>query len=224
MSKPKSELIKLIIKKLRYYFLALIVFIILMILATLWLINKINQTKIEIEKLQSLSLVNLDQVDHEAVLELSANASKLGTFLPDEFNYYQVIGLIDQISKKTRFSIQSYDLKYHEIQPDSLELQSLNLVGTGTLEQFMAFLKEYKSITGKLLTIDSVNLSGEKRVLTNLEVNIYAYKPNIELQNEPIRPLDKTDQLILEQIKRYYTPIESTEVGEDYENKGNPFD
>jgi len=151
MSKPKSELIKLIIKKLRYYFLALIVFIILMILATLWLINKINQTKIEIEKLQSLSLVNLDQVDHEAVLELSANASKLGTFLPDEFNYYQVIGLIDQISKKTRFSIQSYDLKYHEIQPDSLELQSLNLVGTGTLEQFMAFLKEYKSITGKLL-------------------------------------------------------------------------
>ena len=192
--------------------------------ASIWIINKTNQTITEINKLKALSLVNLDKVDHQTVLTMSSNATRLASFLPDEFNYYQVINLVDQIARKTRFSIQSYDIKHKEVLPDTLEIQSLNLVGTGTLEQFMAFLKAYKFIAGKLLTIDTVNLSGEKRVLTNLEIDIYAYKPIIALQNEPIRPLDKTDELILEQIRSYYTSSGSIDIGEDYLNKGNPFE
>lgn len=223
MKKPDYRILKLTLKRLRYYFAVFVVFIGLLIFATIWLFGKINETISEIGRLKRLSLVNLEEVDHEAVLQLTKDAAKLGSFLPDEFDLYQVNALTDQIAKKTKFSIQSYSLKATEVPEDKLATQPLNLVGTGTLEQLMAFIEEYKFITGRIITIDSVNLSGDRRVLSNLAVNIYAYKPIIAVQNEPIRKLDEVDQYILKQIQKYYEAPKKEILDTEYSTKENPF-
>lgn len=223
MKRPNFKIVKLVVRKLRSYFIVFFSFIFILTIATFWIVSKIKETQAEVVKLQALSLVDLDAVDHETVLLLSKEASKLSFFLPDEFDLYQVIALINQIAQKTKFTIQSYNLQYEPVVPNTMQQQSLNLTGSGTIEQFMAFIEEYKFITGKLLTIDSINLSGSRRVLSNLLVNIYAFKPDISLQNEPIRPLDETDKLILKKINQYYTFRKELKEEEDYQNKENPF-
>ena len=200
-----KKILNLIFRKVKSYLLVFVVFLFLIILAIFFILKKTNETKVQVEKLKQLSVVNVETIDSEAMAILSSSANELASFLPDEFNLYQVIALIEQIAVKTRFNIQSYALSYVEVKPDTLQQQSLALTGSGTYDQFMAFLKEYKFVTGKALTIDSVNLSGSKRILSDLKVNIYAYKPNITVDNQAIVALDKTDKLITEKIKKYYT-------------------
>lgn len=223
MKKLNYQILKLTLKRLRIYLMAFIIFVIMFILATVWLLGKINDSQIEVEKLKRLSLVNLDEVDHETVVQLTREAAKLASFLPDEFDLYQVNALTDQIARKTQFSIQSYSLKALEIPDNKLSVQPLNLVGTGTLEQLMTFIEEYKFITGKIITIDSVNLSGSRRVLSNLAVNIYAYKPTISVKNEPIRRLDEIDRYILKQVQKYYEAPKKELLNIEYSTKQNPF-
>lgn len=223
MKKPDYCILKLTLKRLRYYFVVFFVFLVLLTLATVWLLGKINESKTEINRFKRLSLVNLEEVDHETVMQLTKDANRLGTFLPDELDLYQVNALTDQIAKKTKFSIQSFSLKAVDIPENKLYVQPLNLVGSGTLEQLMAFIEEYKFITGRIITIDSVNLSGDRRVLSNLAVNIYAYKPVIEVKNEPIRKLDEIDQYILKQIQKYYETPKKEILDTEYSTKQNPF-
>lgn len=223
MKKLDSRILKLTLKRLRYYFAVFLVFVLLLILATVWLLGKIKESETEINRLKKLSLVNLEEVDHDTVMQLTKDATRLGAFLPDEFDLYQVNALTDQIAKKTKFSIQSYSLKAVDVPEDKLYVQPLNLVGSGTLEQLMAFIEEYKFITGRVITIDSVNLSGDRRVLSNLALNIYAYKPVIAVQNEPIRKLDEVDQYILKQIQKYYEAPKKEILDSEYSTKENPF-
>lgn len=223
MKKINQRILKLTLLKLRYYFAVFFVFILLLLLATIWLFGKIKEAKTEVARLKELSLVDLEEVDHEAVLQLTTDASKLAAFLPDSFDLYQVIAFTDQIAKKTRFNIHSYSLSSVEATEGRLQNQALNLVGSGTLEQLMAFVEEYKFITGQIVTIDSLNLSGDKRILSNLAVNIYAYKPAIAMNSEPIRPLDETDRYILKQIRKYYVAPQSVILDTKYDSKDNPF-
>ena len=221
---PSKKILKLIFRKVKTYLLVFVVFLFLIILAIFFILKKTNETKLQVEKLKQLSVVNVETIDSEAMAVLSDSANELASFLPDEFNLYQVIALIEQIAVKTRFNIQSYALSYVEVKPDTLQQQSLALTGSGTYDQFMAFLKEYKFVTGKALTIDTVNLSGSKRILSNLKVNIYAYKPNITVDNQAIVALDKTDKLITEKINKYYTVLKTSPDNIDYSSKKNPFE
>ena len=223
MKKLDYRILKLTLKRLRYYFVVFFVFLVLLTLATVWLLGKINESKTEINRFKRLSLVNLEEVDHETVMQLTKDANRLGTFLPDELDLYQVNALTDQIAKKTKFSIQSFSLKAVDIPENKLYVQPLNLVGSGTLEQLMAFIEEYKFITGRIITIDSVNLSGDRRVLSNLAVNIYVYKPVIAVKNESIRKLDEVDQYILKQIQKYYEMPKKEVLDTEYSTKQNPF-
>lgn len=224
MKKLEPKLVQLIFRKIRVYLLVFVVFLVFISIGLVLILQRTKQTTLEIEKIKRLSIVDLNSIDREAVTVLSGRATELASFLPDEFNLYQVIALIEQIAIKTRFNIQSYDLKYVDVKPDSLQQQSLSLVGSGTLDQFMAFLREYKFITGKILTIDKVNLSGDKRILSNLQVNIYAYKPNITVDNQSIVRLDQIDLAIIDKVKKYYTSTKLLLENTDYSVKGNPFE
>lgn len=223
MKKLNYRLVKLTLLRLRYFLSAFFLFVFIVLGATFWLFGKIRQTETEITKLKSLSLVNLDAINHESVMQLSQDAPLLASFLPDKFELFQVSALTDAIAQKTNFSIQSYSLKALDIPTDKLTPQSLNLVGVGTQEQLLAFIQQYKFITGKLVTIDSVNLSGNQRVLSNLAVNVYAYKPTISVRNESIRKLDSTDKYILQQIRKYHLTQKKAELDSGYPPKDNPF-
>jgi hypothetical protein len=223
MKKFNYLIVRSVLRRLKYYLIAFAAFLLIFFIATAWLINKIKSTEAEVAKLKQLSFINLNQVDHQTVLELEKDAVKLSSFLPDELNVYQVIDLIEEIARKTKFTIQSYSLHESDVEANRLHTQPLSLTGSGTIEQLMSFIEEYKFITGKIITIDSVNLSGGTRVLSNLVVNIYAYKPEITVASESIRSLDKTDQLILKKIRKYYRPYKKIVPDTKYEKKENPF-
>ena len=223
MKKNNQKILKITIFKLKNYFLIFMAFLVLFGLATFWLISKIKQTEAEVVSLKANLVPQAEAVNKDTMLLLENRASEFASFLPDEFNLYQVIGLIEQIGKKTKFTIQSYKLDYVEGTVNQLQHQSLSIQGSGTLDQFMAFLKEYKFITGKLLTIDSVNLSGGKRLLSDLQINIYAYKPEIVIHGETIGALGNIDRFIVSKLDKYH--VAATEVIPDtsYTNKEDPF-
>jgi len=224
MKKHNFKILKRTFLKIKRFFIVFTVFLLMIILSSFWLVGKISSVKEKIAELENLSVVDIKDVSPETVKILSENAVVLSSFLPDEPNLYQIIKLIDQLASETRFVIHSYDLKHLEAKPDTLQKQSLKLVGSGTIEEFMMFLKQYKFITGKLLTVDDVNLTGSKRVLSNLSVNIYTFDPDIGVENESVRILDKTDIYILKQINKFYrSSSKKTDIKADYKSKEDPF-
>jgi hypothetical protein len=224
MKKVNLKVLKFTLRRVRRYLLLFGVFLLLVSLGIFWLYQKNSETLKQIEVLKAKALPTTATVDIETVRELKDKAPLFASYLPDEFNLYQVIGLIEQIGRKTNFKIQSYSLQYKETVSDSLASQTLTLEGSGTLDEFMAFLKEYKFITGRLLTIDSVNLSGSKRLLTSLNVNIYAYKPNIVLEGQTIPVLSTLDRTLIQKVVRYSAPISENIPESNYSNKKNPFE
>jgi len=207
MKKIDLKILRFSLRRISRYLLIFGVFLLFVSLGIFWLYQKNLETLKQIEVIKAKALPTTATVDAETVRELKDKATLFAAFLPDEFNLYQVIGLIEQIGRKTNFKIQSYSLQYKETVSDSLASQTLTLEGSGSLEEFMAFLKEYKFITGRLLTIDSVNLSGSKRLLTSLNVNIYAYKPSIVLEGQTIPVLSSLDRTLIQKIVRYSVPI-----------------
>jgi len=224
MKKVNLKIFKFTIRRVERYIWIFMIFLILIGLGIAWLVQKNNSTNKQIQILKQKALPTTATVDADTVRELKDKANLFATYLPDEFNLYQVINLIEQIGRKTNFKIQSYSLQYTETTSDNLATQTLSLQGSGSLDEFMAFLKEYKFITGKLLTIDTVNLSGSKRLLTNLAVNIYAYKPNITLEGQSIPPLTELDRTLIQKVTRYSVPMVESKTDANYSNKENPFE
>jgi len=224
MKKINSKILRFTFRRLKNYLLLFVGFLFFATLGIVWIYQKNVLTTKQIAELQAKALPTTESADEDTVRELKDKANLMANYLPDSFNLYQVIGLIEQIGRKTNFKIQSYSLHYSEPLSNSLVSQALSLQGSGTLEEFMAFLKEYKFITGKLLTIDSVNLSGAKRLLSNLNVTIYAYKPEIVLEGQSIPALSNLDRELLQKIVRYSAPTTQTNSDSNYQNKENPFE
>lgn len=217
-----SRLVKFIYRKFKNILFIILIVVVVYCLSLLWIIKKIHNLKNEVQ-LANTRVANKNITVNPNTVELiNDNVVKLKQFLPDELNVLQTIQLIEQIGSKTKFKIEQYSIKYSETGVGSLVMKPLELAGSGTMEQFLSFIKQYKYITGQILSVDTVSIVGRERVLSNLSVNVYVYTPSIDLASE-VRALDEVDQAILEKIRMYVTSKKTFELEDDYTSAENPF-
>ena len=70
----------------------------------------------------------------------------------------------------------------------------------------------------------SVSLSGKEKVISNLAITMYAYKPQISLDSmQNLTNLDKRDRKILDIVTKYAKVSSGAKVDDNYEAQKNPF-
>lgn len=165
---------------------------------------------------KAASAVNADFLSSSDVLK---------RFLPDDFDIYTIINVIENITFRTKFTVESYSLSTQETKEGIQSDKKIVLTGSGTYQQFLDFIRQYKYITGQAVSIDSVSLNGKTTVISNLTLTLFAFKPKINLASiEIVAPMDKIDRDILGLVKRYTTIPKVVSITASYESKGNPFE
>ncbi len=224
--KADVQLYKFIWRKYRGLILLSMLVLILIVVFSFLTLQRRKTLTAELQQLQAqLNEQKLRlEINSSAADKLIENNESLRRFLPDEFDLYNLLDIIDAIGEKTKFKIEGYSILQQDNPSGILVKKGIAIKGSGTFEQFLGFLKEYKYITGQMISISSVSLTGKDRVFTQLAIDIFAYKPNVNLQNIPvIQGLDATDNRLLEIIALHTAEEQKKMVTDDYENKSNPF-
>lgn len=224
--KADIQLSKFIWKKYRNLILLSVLVLIVIAIFSFLAFKRRMVLNRELQQLQAKLNEQRIRLDvNSAVAErLIENSQSLGIFLPDEFDLYNLLDLIDSIGEKTKFKIEGYSILQQETPSGILVKKGIAIKGSGTFDQFLDFLKEYKYITGQFISISSVSLTGKDRVFTQLVIDLFAYRPNVDLQNIPvIQTLDSADNKLLEIIAKHVVKKKIEEISDDYESKSNPF-
>ncbi len=224
MKKVDVKLVKFVWIRLRPLMMLLFVVTLVVALGVIWTLKKRQAVMDEIKILAPTINISGQNINTAAIFKVNENTSLLTGFLPDRFNVFRTLNLIERIGDQTGFNVDSFILSFQNLDvKDKLQTKQLQIAGSGTPQAFLAFLKEYKYITGQIITIDNVNLIGTNNLITNLSLNIYAYDPNIDL-NENVRSnLDSIDDKILEKIRENVDVGDSEAISDDYESKEDPF-
>jgi len=224
MTKHKTQLLSFLFKKLKNIIILSGFILIVFIVGIVWITNKANSLDQQISELEQKNTTTNTSVDPNSLSLFDDKSEIIANFMPDSFNVWQMVKLIDVLEERTKFTIGSYNLREETDELDVLQKQSLQLDGSGTLTEFFAFLKEYKYITGQIITIDSVNLVGNEEVFTKLSVNTYAYNPDIDLTVDGVEALEKQDRKILDKLKKFNYQRKKLVIEDDYEAAENPFE
>lgn len=173
-----------------------------------------------------ISKYELDSKASQAVnSDFLSSSDILKRFLPDDFDIYTIINVIENITSRTKFTVESYSLSTQETKEGIQSDKKVVLTGSGTYQQFLDFIRQYKYITGQAVSIDSVSLNGKTTVISNLTLTLFAFKPKINLASiEVVAPMDKIDRDLLGLVKRYTTIPKVVNITSSYESKGNPFE
>lgn len=158
-------------------------------------------------------------------LNFYENSDVLKRFLPDDFDLYTIINVIDNITSRTKFTVESYGLSTQETAEGVQADKKIVLIGSGTFQQFLDFIRQYKFITGQAISIGSVSLNGKSSVISSLTLTLFAFKPKINLATiEVVTPMDKIDRELLSLVKKYTTIPRTLVISPKYESKSNPFE
>lgn len=147
----------------------------------------------------------------------------LQSFLPNQFDLLSIISVIETISTKTKFKINSFSIEESPTVPGVVNQKKIDIKGIGTFAEFLNFIKEYKYISGKLLSLDTVNLSGAEEVVSSLSINLYAQDPKIDPSQLPPNQIDPLDEKILQLIEDNIVSQKAQELDDTFSEKGNPF-
>ncbi|MEK9179031.1 MAG: hypothetical protein AAB893_01025, partial [Patescibacteria group bacterium] len=73
-----------------------------------------------------------------------ASSDILKRFLPDDFDIYTIINVIENITSRTKFTVESYSLSTQETKEGIQSDKKVVLTGSGTYQQFLDFIRQYK--------------------------------------------------------------------------------
>ncbi|PJC81284.1 hypothetical protein CO007_05415 [Candidatus Roizmanbacteria bacterium CG_4_8_14_3_um_filter_36_10] len=90
--------------------------------------------------------------------------------IPNEEDFFSIIVALDTISKKTNFIITGYSINLQTTNKNKL---ALTIGGAGDNEAFFNFLRDYRYVGGRLITIDKINYNTTTFAQTQLGVNFY---------------------------------------------------
>jgi len=134
--------------------------------------EKINtlkeEIKILIEKQNNFYLLKNTNLDFEKTLKI------FNQLIPEEEDYFSIIYALETLSQKTGFQITSYVVNLSESAPSRIRLV---VTGTGSIDSFFNFLKEYKFGGKRLITSDNLSLNPQQSEF-KIELSFYNKKGN----------------------------------------------
>jgi hypothetical protein len=214
------------IKKNLFYLITLVLIIFLFFFSINYFFNKKNllQQKKETIINEITTLENKKNIILTAKNIQSQNLpfdelnKALNTLFPNDEDYFSIIFALEKISQKTGFQVIGYEINLKKSTDNKL---AITISGIGDRNSFMNFIKNYRFIGNRLITIDNINFTEGGMNQTKIDLNFYrsgdeklaSYYQIKEKDKELLREiLEKTDILVNE---------ESSPV--NYETKDNPF-
>lgn len=182
-------------------------------------IKKLGEDQVTYEdfrkKLFASQAVNKLLIDKQELLD---------SFLPDKFELLRVLNVLETISSKTKFKIESFSISPPQEIPGQRVEKRIDIKGSGTFNEFLNFIKEYKYISGQILSVDSLNLTGRDEIVSNLSITLYAYEPKIDFAALEPGGIDTLDEKLINLIEQNVEIVKEIEIKDDYKNKTNPFE
>ena len=121
--------------------------------------NNLKETLSLLTKSSNISVGEIDQFNN-----IAAN------LIPERESYFSIINALDALSQKTGFIFGDYEINLSDSNQEKL---SLNVNGKGNIDTLHTFLQEYKFISGRLITINSLDLLAEDQDQYSLTLNFY---------------------------------------------------
>ncbi|MFA6005029.1 MAG: hypothetical protein WC775_00905 [Patescibacteria group bacterium] len=181
--------------------------------------TKINDTTRQLSKIKSSFAVSTNLIQ-----ELGGKDRILNSFMPSEFDLLVALSTIEEIGERTDFRIQAVTLGAEKPVEGALLSKRISLTASGSFEAFLGFLKDYKVITGQAMSIGAISLSGKEKVISDLSITMYSYKPKIDLNALPdMKNLTKEEKSIIDVISDYVQTATTTSLEDDYTAKEDPF-
>lgn len=192
-------------------------------------INFFNQQKEiatnEIKRLKEKNdlIILSDQLKNKN-LDLDRLNKLLLLLMPNEEDYFSIILSLEKIAKKTNFLITGYSLNLKNSSPNRL---SIAISGKGDRNAFLNFIKDYKFVGGRLITIDKIQYS-ESNLNPDQKINLNFYSGRKERKDYFIR-LNSGDIELINKIQSSINLEEESIASEEgqknleYETKTNPF-
>lgn len=140
--------------------------------------------------------------------------------IPNEEDFFSVITALEKISQKTNFLIVNYSINLKSSTKDKL---SLTVEGKGDDEAFFNFLKEYRYIGQRLITIDKIDYRTTGFTEVKLIVNFYSGKAG-GLSTTTTKLTEGEKKLIKDIEDKISIELKSDEASSSsYPLKSNPF-
>lgn len=138
---------------------------------SIYLLSQTNQKndviRTEIAQLQQKH----DQVVSFAPDEIDSLVSTLNTLVPSTEDYFSILHTLEVLSIKSGFIISSYKVAVGKTPSSAIKL---SIIGEGSSDQVLAFLNEYRTSGGRLITIEKIEYSPIAPKVT-LTLSFYAH-------------------------------------------------
>jgi len=183
-----------------------------------------NITKLtkEITDLKKKSqLVNYKQEIINEGIDFNQTNKLFTKLIPNEEDYFSVIAALEKISTETNFLIINYSINLKSSTKDKL---SLTIEGKGDQDAFFKFLKDYRYLGGRLITVDKIDCRTTGFTQAKLIVNFYSGKTtekNLTSNTELTEEEKKLIKTIKEKVSLELKTEEAS--SSSYPVKSNPF-
>lgn len=166
----------------------------------------------------------IEAVSGQGILDLKSDVATLQSLVPDAENYFSLIDALEKLSAETGLLITTYSIPFRSQSPDKL---TIAVGAVGNRDTFINFLKNYNFSSGRLITIDKVELGPSTANTFNLNLTFYHKKAgDIKKQdpdfNKVINRLNALKSKVKVVLKN--PQVQSTDKIEvNYPVKSNPF-
>ncbi len=176
--------------------IVLLGFIIYLGLNTWNLYNDLEIKKSELESTkQAATLIK----NNKALLEENIETYNeiLNELIPNEESYFKVIAAFEKLGAKTGVNIQSYSINLDDTTEEKL---SLELTVSGTRENVEQLLRDYKYVSGRLITNEEMTVTFEDGAATSFTVNLI-HRPFVSSDSQVTDTITQEDVDFLEDIQ-----------------------
>jgi hypothetical protein len=142
----------------------------------------------------------------------------LNTLLPNNEDYFSIIFALEKISQETGFQVIGYEINLKKSTDNKL---AITITGIGDRNSFMNFIKNYRFIGNRLITIDNINFTEGGMNQTKIDLNFY-HSENKKLASY-YQVNEKDKKLLKEILEKTNILINEESSPLNYETKDNPF-
>lgn len=163
---------------------------------------------------------------------LDSYTQVLSGLVPEEEDYFSIAAALEKLSRETGFLITKYSLDVSVEKKDNL---SIKIDGSGSPENFISFLKEYRFGGGRLATISELNFDVSNTSKVSLVLTFYSQK-GTQKKTKKTQAAGSAAQFRLspQNITFLNSVLEKTTISltssgvetgaTDYSTKSNPFE
>lgn len=121
----------------------------------------------------------------------------LNEMIPNEESYFKVIAAFEKLGAKTGVNIQSYSINLDDTTEEKL---SLELTVSGSRENVEQMLRDYKFVSGRLITNEEMMVTFEDGASTTFTVNLI-HRPFVSSDSQVTDTITQKDVDFLEDIR-----------------------